>query len=622
MINNLRDLSRVVNDATNYIVNSVCTATRSGQFDLRLPDVSLAIGLAYEDFQKYTSFILAELIERPEIIDAKPSETDPNVITVFCDPLFCPLYKWPEGQSPDSDSSFPISQPLDEYRIAELGRTFISIFLKENPERAVKILVEEFGASSNELLQLGVDKNHIFELEILEVSNIGYLEIELEEGAATEEPKDISLEDVSSVEDLIEQEVELKKHAEPYIQELEKNETTDESGEFDTHTLLNNEDEQVNSREMSSTSIQKAFDKAISNILENDWKYTSLKASNSPELEDYVKTYKDLVSMFLPRNNEKFVIQNRFPELYNGQACSIVEPIARGEDLVYKVSFNKSAFNNPEQGVEQCAVFHLEDLIPYKANDFVVGRWRIHLVLPGEFFGDHDSIVNNNDTLIEFWDLFPSTRSFKDKEPNPSSEYNINPERQGVIHKTHGFVSGREGWPKRRMASLHTRQGRFTGTRFLLSQILEGYSDYFSSYDERSVQGLFLSKEPDEVRVISPSEMCKVLSWLERRPPFKTSICEVKGEIEVPLTFLHEQDEIISYLTKNLGLVFGVSNLYFGQFGTSKTSTNVPFALQTPLRENSIEAIICMLLPDCEVSLSVSPLATTDAARFDKRPRA
>lgn len=598
MTNNLRDLCQAVNNAVNYIVRATCACTRDGQFVLRIKDVLQAINMELDEFNKCREFILSELNERPEIAETRLTETSADTLTVFCNRLYCPMYKWPEEEKPPAHSALPISQPIDTFRMAELGKGFIAAMIEEEPERAQNLLKDKLSASSEELLHLGFSANQAFQLETMEALYAAVIE--------TEEDDDSNENEDPSVSNSIEQENELKNLAASYIQELEKDEPTEK---VDSNLDINDEVssasaiEEVREKEDATALLEKAKEKAVLSLLENDCQYSYLKSTDESRLSDYVSMYNDLVSMFMPRPNDKFIVQSTSNSTYNGRLCSIIEPAVLGQDYAYKVLFVPEASSDDQQQSEETSIIRFEDLIPYKSNDLAVGKWRIHLVSPGERFGKNHLVVNNNEILVEFWDMLAGMEMARSRDFNRGRFRNYT--GMGPSEASNHLLET-EGARRRKIAPLYARQGQFTGGRYCLSQILEGYKKYLETNDSSLVQGLCLSKEYQNARTVSSSEMCKILRWLQCRPVSAPVIFDVKGEIEVPLELFHEQDEIASYVENKLSAVHGVSNLDIGQFGRSKHSTIVPFSLQTSLKENGIEPIIQMLLSDCEVVLSVS----------------
>ncbi|MBQ8245775.1 MAG: hypothetical protein IJZ42_01440 [Lachnospiraceae bacterium] len=599
MINSLRDLSKIVNDVVNYVVKKSCLYTQDGAFSLYLMDIASVLGIEYEDLKQYIQFILAELNERPEILKIQVSDTESPFFTVLCDTRYCPLYDGPDMQTRESDSTLAINQPINVYRLAELGKAFVTTLIEVNPERAEKLLIDELGASCEELLQLGLNVSQVFHLETMDVSSFAAAEIE--------EKSDNEETDPSWAEGQLEKEKELENYVGPFVQELIKESEDNVTIKLeDIVSPLSVTTESPDAQEeISPELVQEARDKVVLNLLENDYQYCFLKSISDSHLDDYVATYKELALMFLPRTNERFVVQSSSNAIYNGRICSIAEPTVLKEDYAFNVVFADTDLNEKAEA-ESLNVVRFKDLVPYKANDLIVGRWRIHLIFPGDRFGKNNSVINNNECLIEFWDMFATIDSLRKRELRSGQFYNHASTPSSEAINDSKLALNSENWHRRKMTSLYARQGQFTGARYYLSQFMKGYEDFLDSQSCQLPRGLRLSADNRNDCTISSFEMCKILRWLQYRPVAESVVCAVKGEIDVPLELFHEQDDIASYLEKRLNLIYGVSNIYIGQFGMSKTSTNVLFALQTSLKENSIEPIIKMLLPECNIVVNIS----------------
>jgi hypothetical protein len=184
--------------------------------------------------------------------------------------------------------------------------------------------------------------------------------------------------------------------------------------------------------------------------------------------------------------------------------------------------------------------------------------------------------------------------------------------------ETLAAIQKQQDWQRRRRASFHSRQGQFTGARYYLSNIIEGYKAFFELDAEQTVRGLCLNKENQDNRTISSFEMIKILSWIKHCPTSNFPMLEAKGEVNIPFGSVCEQDEASEFVYNKLSRVYGAQEIHLEPPGISTTFTTVEFSLKTKLKPSSVEPIIKMLLDGCDVVVNVNRI---DSPHFSVPPR-
>ncbi len=598
MINNLRSLNKIVNDVVNYIIKIACKETKDGSFSISIRDVTAKACPDCEELSKYKEFIVSELKSRSEIIQAELSATDPDIFVVTCNGRYCPQYEWQEnsniqlGMSKESweiSSLQDISQPLDMSRMADIGKAFMYALIAENRQRAELLFKDELKITAEELIRLDLDPTQILGLETINSS-----EINVEETLASDASQD---EEVSWVEEKLQKDKSYQESYRIYKQALSTGDAELANESLNSINKLHDNYAAIRGsaqEDLSDSLIDKAREKTIHSLLEKDHQYRTLKSTESAYLEKYELTYKEMIEIFLPRAGSKYIIQSKVNSELNGRICTIVEPRVLDDEYGFYVSVNDENDN--------VVTVLYSDLIPYCDNDLIVGRWRIHLVFPGELFGQNNSIINNNETLIEFWDVYSTIEMIKTREHQTEQ---LHSHFSYKNKKKMSQNAKQEEWHNKRKNTMFSRmkQGLFTNGRYYLSGILNGYKDYFNENNGQGACGLCLNNGAKDSWTVSPWEMSVILNWLKCRPTSTKKIYEVHGEISVSIERSDNQEELLGYIDKKISSVYDVSEICIGPISSSSSSKSIPFSFKTSLNKNGIEPIVKMLLSDYEVDV-------------------
>lgn len=160
MITSLQELSQVVTDVVNRIVDVSTQRTSSGNYYTGYDDVKDLI--SKEDFLKYFDFIANELGSREEVLDL--NTTEEHEFDAMYGLAWCPNYQWTQGDEEvfrmseaeweESYKFEEISRPASMARKAQLfdsALVNLQPWLKDHPEVNRSAAASLFGISETEL---------------------------------------------------------------------------------------------------------------------------------------------------------------------------------------------------------------------------------------------------------------------------------------------------------------------------------------------------------------------------------------------------------------------------------------------------------------------------------------
>lgn len=158
MIETLSELSEVITQVVNRVVDVSTKQTSTGNWIMEYPDVMDLI--SEQDYYQYFELIAEELRARDEVLDLDSNDHQLDAIYGLS---YCSNYEWCDGDErvfgcdrAQWERTFqpkPVSQPLSMSRMAELGEKAIAYVLK-HPALSLNNLTQSIGITPSELEQL------------------------------------------------------------------------------------------------------------------------------------------------------------------------------------------------------------------------------------------------------------------------------------------------------------------------------------------------------------------------------------------------------------------------------------------------------------------------------------
>ena len=584
MTKNLRELNRTVNDAVNLIIKKACEETIDGRYIAEFQGVFKEICATPEDGPFLQRLILAELTEREEILQVTGHH---DSVELLCNGRYCSHYEWQE----DSQELLGISQetwalssprkseqPLDASRMAEIGEIALRALLSENREKAELLLVEACQATAEELTRLGLDAERILDMERNELPETPAEEIEAEAASSPSAHE--------WLEAKLQSEANYRRYASKYMQEgagEESAETQEISANVQDALSEFSDEDTFKQPEENVKSTDEAREEAVLSILYNDNQYRVYKDESSALLDKYVEDYKAIASWQLPRRGGRYMIRGDAESPNRGQSCTILEETVLDGSYAYKVEI-KNTSSLSDNGIQRQETVKYDDLMQNSENDFIAGRWRIHVIRPGDVFGEEEDVINNQESLVEFWDLLPGIEV--------GSTRPLSPEQKRIMARG----------PRIRLG-----QGRCTGVRYKMSNILQSFQASESSEFRNVSHGLQLMSKTGEKLIVTAAEMGKILYWLMHRPHRNETKNEARGEIILPFECAKNDAEAEDYVKKLLSKIHSAENIEITSIAFSETSVSVGFSFTVSLTTIGIEKIVRVLFSGCDVDIKVSP---------------
>lgn len=169
MIDNLRDLNDKVNDFVNYVVQTACEKTTSGQYYVSIVDACKDACMSLEDFSQYRDLIVSELYAREELLELDYIESDLE-FDVNCGLAYCPSYQWCDGDEDIFNCSFeewldmptrPISQPLSLSRKAGIADAAVKELknVSNDKEYYKGTFIDNLGFGPREAAEFGLSED-------------------------------------------------------------------------------------------------------------------------------------------------------------------------------------------------------------------------------------------------------------------------------------------------------------------------------------------------------------------------------------------------------------------------------------------------------------------------------
>ena len=448
MIENLKELNEKINVFVDFVVKTACESTTSGNYFVSVDEALKVSEMAYEDFLSYKAIIQNELAARDEVLEYDYSEVT-REFDVNCALDYCPNYQWCEGDEELFGCSF------DEWL-----------------ERPAKPVSQRFEGAST-----------VDELGPSELKKWAY------------------------VDKMCEEDSEYQKLSETYVAALE-------SDNFDTQ------------------------DRCYAAMGEIRDKYAAeFDALPEEEVPDVYFTVRDMFGddvgdKFIPSFEEALKALKAFCAEHSDVAeNAMLGMVCKAEDKVHRCVLVQAHINKYGRAVlnpmydniseEAYAVPQIE-LAALKAKqiaypfdettqkridelekrlgiyereikttgDLYVGKWRVHIIAPGERYGVNNNIVHDEDrSLVEFWDMSVNRGNF----PN----------------------------------------GQFV-TRYYVETLFE--DKWGPSPKDLMRAGLCLDGGNASVWTVTGDEMTKVFEWLKNRP-YKEGerFFEWHGDVDVPV---------------------------------------------------------------------------------------
>jgi hypothetical protein len=117
------------------------------------------------------------------------------------------------------------------------------------------------------------------------------------------------------------------------------------SPRFQEHTVIQDVHPELAQSEGTSASddlVFKAREKAIMTLLENDYKYQTLKETNDSSLNEYVDLWKNIAYLSFPRPRERCIVRYHDNPSYIGRMCIIKEHADLDGEYAFSVAWDQS----------------------------------------------------------------------------------------------------------------------------------------------------------------------------------------------------------------------------------------------------------------------------------------
>lgn len=448
MIENLKELNEKINVFVDFVVKTACESTTSGNYFVSVDRALKASEMTYEDFLSYKAVIQNEISARDEVLDLDFNEKD-DEFDVNCALDYCPSYQWCDGDEEIFGCSFEewLERPTKP--------------VSQRSERAMNV----GELSSSDLKKWAyVDKMCEEDLEYQKLSETYEAAIQSD----NYDTQDRCYAEMGRIRDEYAAEFDaLSQQSEPDMYFTVRDGFGDDVG-----------DKYITTFEEALKAL-KTFCSEHSDLAENAMLGVVCKAEDKIHrcvlVQSHINKYSRTVLNPMYDNISEEALTVPQIELASLKAKQIAYP------------FDETTQKRIDSLEKQLGVFERE---VKTTGDLYVGKWRVHIIAPGERYGANNNIVHDEDkSLVEFWDMSVNRGNF----PNGQ------------------FVS-----------------------RYDVETLFE--DKWGPSPEGLMEHGLCLDGLNASVWTVSGDEMTKVFEWLKNRP-YKEGerFSEWHGDVDVPI---------------------------------------------------------------------------------------